>query len=148
MKLAYLILASTALAASPAFAQSAPAANITPEQIAALQAQIQALQAQVNQLQTAQTATAAKVAAAPAAPKSDSSSWTKDTKISGKAFFNISSIDNERAGVNQSVNGTQTELKRFYLGVDHKFNNVLSANLTTDFRYGSNVTCNDVLVYV
>ncbi len=148
MKLAYLILASTALAASPAFAQSAPAANITPEQIAALQAQIQALQAQVNQLQTAQTATAAKVATAPAAPKSDSSSWTKDTKISGKAFFNISSIDNERAGVNQSVNGTQTELKRFYLGVDHKFNNVLSANLTTDFRYGSNGTSNDVLVYV
>jgi hypothetical protein len=150
MKLAYVILASTALAASPALAQTAPApaATITPEQIQALQAQIQALQAQVNQLQSAQTATAAKVAAVPTAPKADSSGWTKDTKISGKAFFNISSIDNERNGVNQSVNGAQTELKRFYLGVDHKFNNVLSANLTTDFRYGSNGTNNDVLVYV
>ncbi len=147
MKLAYLILASTALAASPAFAQSAPAANITPEQIAALQAQIQALQTQVNQLQTAQTATEAKVTATPAA-KADSTGWTKNTKISGKAFFNISTIDNERDGVDQSVNGTQTELKRFYLGVDHKFNDVLSANLTTDFRYGSNGTSNDVLVYV
>jgi len=150
MKLAYVILASTALAAPPALAQTAPApaATITPEQIQALQAQIQALQAQVNQLQSAQTATAAKVAAVPAAPKADSSSWTKDTKISGKAFFNVSAIDNERAGVDQSNNGTQTELKRFYLGVDHKFNNVLSANLTTDFRYGSNGTSNDVLVYV
>lgn len=147
MKLACLILASTALAASPAFAQSAPAANITPEQIAALQAQIQALQTQVNQLQTAQTATEAKVTATPAA-KADSTGWTKNTKISGKAFFNISTIDNERDGVDQSVNGTQTELKRFYLGVDHKFNDVLSANLTTDFRYGSNGTSNDVLVYV
>lgn len=151
MKLAYLILASTALVAAPAFAQSAPVAvtTITPEQIAALQAQIQALQSQVNRLQAAQTATAAQVAAAPAAaPKADASSWTKDTKISGKAFFNISSIDNERDGVNQSSNGTQTELKRFYLGVDHRFNDVLSANLTTDFRYGSNGTNNDVLVYV
>ena len=71
MKLAYLVLASTALAASPAFAQTPPGATagtITPEQIAALQAQIQALQAQVNQLQSVQAATAAQVAAAPAAP--------------------------------------------------------------------------------
>jgi hypothetical protein len=149
MKLAYVILASTALAASPAFAQTAPSATITPEQISALQAQIQALQAQVNQLQTAQASTAAKVAAAPAAaPKSDVPGWVKNTSISGKAYFNISSIDHERNGVNQADNGTQTELKRFYLGVDHKFNNVLSANLTTDFRYGSNGTSNDVLVYV
>ncbi len=34
-------------------------------------------------------------------------------------------------------NGTQTELKRFYVGVDHKFNDVFSANITTDFRYNS-----------
>jgi small-conductance mechanosensitive channel len=81
MKLAYLILASTALVAAPAFAQSAPVAvtTITPEQIAALQAQIQALQSQVNRLQAAQTATAAQVAAAPAAePKGDGSGRTED----------------------------------------------------------------------
>jgi hypothetical protein len=29
-------------------------------------------------------------------------------------------------------------VKRFYLGVDHKFNDVWSANLTTDFNYVSN----------
>src|SRR5207302_7034170 len=45
-------------------------------------------------------------------------------------------------------NGTQTELKRFYIGVDHKFNNVFSANITTDFRYNANGTSKDVLVYV
>jgi hypothetical protein len=28
-------------------------------------------------------------------------------------------------------------VKRFYLGVDHKFNDVWSANLTTDFNYVS-----------
>ena len=45
-------------------------------------------------------------------------------------------------------NGTQTELKRFYIGVDHKFNDIFSANLTTDFRYNTNGTSKDVLVYV
>jgi hypothetical protein len=34
--------------------------------------------------------------------------------------------------VNQSSNGTQTELKRFYLGVDHQFNDIFSGNITPD----------------
>jgi hypothetical protein len=156
MKLAYAVLASTALAA-PAFAQSAPPAavsTITPEQIAALQAQIQALQTQVNQLQAAQAATAAQVAAAPApvpvasAPKIDLPGWMKGTTISGKVFANVSSIDHESDGANLVDNGTQTELKRFYFGIDHKFNDTFSANLTTDFRYNSNGTSKDALVFV
>ena len=154
MKLAYLVLASTALAASPAFAQTPPGATagtITPEQIAALQAQIQALQAQVNQLQSVQAATAAQVAAAPAAPpapKAEAAGWTKDTKIGGKAYLNVSSIDHESDGVDQGDNGVQTDVKRFYLTVDHQFDKTFSANLTTDFRYNSNGTNKDVLVYV
>lgn len=154
MKLAYLVLASTALAASPALAQTPPGATagtITPEQIAALQAQIQALQAQVNQLQSVQAATAAQVAAAPAAPpapKAEAAGWTKDTKIGGKAYLNVSSIDHESDGVDQGDNGVQTDVKRFYLTVDHQFDKTFSANLTTDFRYNSNGTSKDVLVYV
>ncbi len=40
--------------------------------------------------------------------------------------------------ITRKVNGSKTEsdggflIKRFYLGVDHKFNNVLSGNITTD----------------
>ena len=158
---------STALAtasvvtSAPAFAAEAPApvetaspvavTTISQADLQAILSRMQSLEAEVATLKTAQATTAAHVAAAPAPssiPKIDMPSWIKNTSISGKAFFNVSSIDHERANVDQSDNGTQTELKRFYLGVDHKFNDVLSANLTTDFRYGSNGTSNDVLVYV
>jgi hypothetical protein len=142
------LLACTAFTATSALAQTAP----TAEDIAALRAQIQALQAQVDQLQAAQATQAAQVAkvATQVTPalKKDSPGWFANTSITGKAFFNVSSIDQERNGINQSANGTETELKRFYLGVDHKFNDTFSANLTTDFRYGTNGTTNDVLVYV
>jgi hypothetical protein len=140
------LLACTAACASPALAQSAPA---TPD-IAALQAQIQAMQQQLNQLQAAQAAQATAAAApAPAArAKAAAASWTDNTKISGKAFFNVSNIDQTSDGANSGQNGLQTELKRFYIGVDHKFSDVLSANLTTDFRYNANGTSKDALVYV
>jgi len=152
------LLACTVLTASPAFAQAA-----TADDIAALRAQIQALQSQVQQLQAnqqAQAAEVAKVAAAPVPvpPKPEAPGWWADTKISGKAFFNVSNIDQTSTDLagnttddvlnHGSPNGTQAELKRFYLGVDHKFNDMFSANLTTDFRYNANGTSKDVLVYV
>lgn len=138
------LLACTAAWASPALAQTAPA---TPD-IAALQAQIQAMQAQLNQLQAAQAAAVA-AAPAPAAPaKPAAPSWTANTTITGKAFFNVSDINQSSDGVKSAQNGTQTELKRFYVGIDHKFSDVFSANLTTDFRYNANGTSKDALIYV
>jgi len=140
------LLASTVAWASPAVAQTAPA---TPD-IAALQGQIQAMQQQLNQLQAAQAAHATAAASAPAAAPAPAAaaSWTDNTKISGKAFFNVSNIDQTSDGANSGQNGLQTELKRFYIGVDHKFSDVFSANITTDFRYNANGTSKDVLVYV
>jgi Phosphate-selective porin O and P len=149
-----LLLASSALMTAPAFAQAAP----TADDIAALRAQVEALQAQINQLQAAQQAQAAevaKVAAAPVPvpPKPEAPGWWGNTTISGKAFFNVSNIDQQSTDLAGNTtdniqNGTQTELKRFYLGVDHKFNNIFSANITTDFRYNANGTSKDVLVFV
>ena len=153
-----LLLACTVLTATPAFAQAAP----TADDIAQLRAQIQALQAQVQQLQAAQDSQAAevaKVAAAPVPvpPKPAAPGWWGSTTISGKAFLNVSNINQTSTNLagdttnnvpNPSPNGTQTELKRFYVGIDHKFNDVFSANITTDFRYNSGGTSNDVLVYV
>ena len=150
---ASLLFACTALVSVPAFAQAAP----TADDIGALRAQLQALQAQVERLQAAQQAQAAQPAPAPVPvpvpAKAEGPGWWDNTKISGKAFLNVSNIDQSSTDLDGNIvdnvqNGTQAELKRFYLGVDHKFNNVLSANLTTDFRYGSNGTSNDVLVYV
>ena len=148
------VLLATAAFATPAYAQDAqaPASAITAEQIAALQAQIEALRNEVSELRQAQATTAAKVAETPApapvAAKSDVPGWVRSTTITGKAFANVSSIDHKSDGVDQADNGTQTELKRFYLGVDHKFDDTFSANLTTDFRYNSNGTSKDTLVYV
>ncbi|MEO1967643.1 MAG: FlxA-like family protein [Sphingomonadaceae bacterium] len=140
-----------------------------------LQVQLQALQARLQQLEEAQKqrdaenaqklatnsaqggAVAVQSSAQPApvvasAPESsqraDVPAWIRDTKISGKAYINLSSINQKSDGLDTAQNGTQADLKRFYLSVDHKFNNVFSANLTTDVRYGSNGVSNDTLVYV
>jgi hypothetical protein len=153
------MLACTVLTATPAFAQTAPSAD----DIAALRAQIQALQDQVNDLKAAQAsqgAEVAKIAATPIAPppKAAAPGWWGTTTISGKAYLNVSNINQtstDLAGnkTDSIQNGTQTELKRFYVGIDHKFNDVFSANITTDFRYNSNYVVasapsRDVLVYV
>ena len=149
------LLACSALCASPALAQNAPSAD----DIAALRAQIQAMQAQLDSLQAAQATQAAEVAKAAAAPapvppaKKEAPGWWGNTTITGKSFFNVSNINQrstDLAGVttDNAQNGTQTELKRFYVGIDHKFNDVFSANITTDFRYNANGTSKDVLVYV
>jgi hypothetical protein len=149
-----ILLACTALVPSPALAQAAP----TVDDIAALRAQIQALQTQLNQLQAAQQAQAAEVAKVasapvPVPPKAEAPGWWGSTTISGKAFLNVSNIEQRSTDLagNKTDNlqdGTQTELKRFYVGIDHKFNDVFSANITTDFRYNANGTSKDVLVYV
>ena len=149
-----ILLACTALVPSPALAQAAP----TADDIAALRAQIQALQTQLNQLQAAQQAQAAEVAKVasapvPVPPKAEAPGWWGSTTISGKAFLNVSNIEQRSTDLagNKTDNlqdGTQTELKRFYVGIDHKFNDVFSANITTDFRYNANGTSKDVLVYV
>ena len=58
-----------------------------------------------------------------------------DTSISGKAFVDISGIDQTNHGVKTNASGVGIDVKRFYLGVTHQFNDVWSANLTTDFSY-------------
>ena len=150
MKYAYpLLLACTAFVSAPLSAQSAP----TADDIAALRAQIQALQTRVDQLQAAQAAPATAPVPVAVPPKPEALGWWGSTTISGKAFLNVSDIrqtSTDLAGnkVNNIQDGTQTELKRFYIGIDHKFNDVFSANVTTDFRYNTNGTNKDVLVYV
>ena len=143
------LLACSVLTAAPAFAQAAQPAP-SAEDLAALRAQIDALQAQLNALQATQAQQAAQVAkvASTPVPVPAAPGWFADTRISGKAFFNVSDINQKSDGDDSPQNGTQTELKRFYVGVDHKFNDVFSANITTDFRYNSNGTSKDVLVYV
>src|SRR5205814_5813759 len=121
-------------------------------QAAAAAAQSQASN-ELTQSAAAQTEVAVAQKAVPPLEKAVKTGWFADTKISGKAFLNVSNIDQKStdlAGVTtkNAQNGTQTELKRFYVGVDHKFNDMFSANITTDFRYNANGASKDVLVFV
>jgi hypothetical protein len=141
--------ASQQSAAQAVQAAQTQAANA---QAAAAAAQTQATTA-IAQAQTAQTQAASAEKAVPPLEKAVKTGWFANTTISGKAFFNVSNINQKSTDLagnttDSSQNGTQTELKRFYVGVDHKFNDVFSANVTTDFRYNANGTSKDVLVYV
>ncbi len=60
------------------------------------------------------------------------------TIISGKMYIDVTNIDAENAaGAKLSSSGTGLDVKRFYFGVTHVFNNVWSANINTDSAYSS-----------
>ena len=79
--------------------------------------------AKADAVQVAETGTARKVGAL---------AWAGDTKIGGTMFLNYSNINQQTNGIKQAGNGTGINLKRVYITVDHKFNDVWSANITTD----------------
>lgn len=114
---------------------------------AASAAQTQATNA-LSQSQLAQAQAAQLSNQVPPLEKAIKTGWFSGTSISGKGYFNVSNISHKRGGIDQTDNGTEAELKRFYISVDHKFSDIFSADITTDFRYGTNGTSNDVLVYV
>lgn len=118
---------------------NAKAADERQAKIELLEQQLEALQVQVDAL---------KAGLVKVTPPLDKPVWYSGTSITGKAFFNVSNISQKSDGLESVQNGTQTELKRFYVGIDHKFNDTFSANLTTDFRYNTNGTSKDVLVYL
>ncbi|HEY4449609.1 MAG TPA: hypothetical protein VGN03_13465 [Steroidobacteraceae bacterium] len=68
-----------------------------------------------------------------------------DTTIGGLVFYDVSNIslqNEDKTGkkVDTPPNGFGFDVKRFYLIVDHKFNDVWSANLTTDAQYSTAAT--------
>ena len=141
------------------FTNNATAQQAQSAQAAATAAQGQATAAQnqaataLAQAQTAQAQTASVQKEVPPLEKAIKTGWFADTKISGKAFFNVSNIHQRSTDLlgnktDSSANGTETELKRFYITVDHKFNDIFSASATTDFRYNANGTTKDVLVFL
>jgi hypothetical protein len=105
-----------------------------------LAARISALEAEVqdSEMRAAQAANAAP----PAMP----SGWWSNTSISGRMYFDVTNISNKSNGVRVTTatnatsgatngNGTNFDVKRFYIGIDHTFNDTYSANVTTDTTY-------------
>jgi hypothetical protein len=125
-------------------AQRESAATIGSAQSAANSAAAQAAQAR-SAAAAAQTAAADASASAgkavPAAVKSELASfnkgkWWDSTTVSGRMYFNVSTLDTKSNGVKPagagSNNGTGFNIKRFYLGVDHIFSPIFAANVTMD----------------
>ena len=131
--------ATTPSAAPPA--ATAPAT--TAAELAQLKAQLAALQAKVAELEqrtdaqsdinigTQQNLQALQSPAKPA--DADAAS----TKVGGNAFIDFTHIDQTRGGSKTAASGNGLDVKRFYLSIDHTFNDIWSANLTTDFNYVS-----------
>lgn len=128
-----------------AAAQSAPSA----QDIAELKAQIAALQAQIQDLEARTEAQSeVNVAQAKTNEQLDDLAALKklvnDTKISGRMYYDLTNIDDSNKGVKTDKSGFAFDIKRFYLGVDHKFNDQWSMNLTTDFQYSSAISSTEV----
>jgi hypothetical protein len=139
--------------------QTSTAAAATSEEVGLLKAQLAALQAKVDSLeqrtdaqseinvstgQAVETVQKAQVVAD--AQVSTIDKLVNNTKISGTSFFDMTNVNHkEQVGSGASVkkdghgstNGVGYDVKRFYLVIDHKFNDIWSANLTTDFNYVS-----------
>ncbi len=155
--------------------KAAPAApSATAAEVEALRATVSALQARLDTMAAAQTKTAEDTAALeeaqdsiatsvvaqsnaintmPASIQKDTLSnlpktlgWANSTSVSGRMYFDFSNIEQKTNGVKVPVTGTGFDIKRFYVGVDHKFNDMFSANVTMDARYQS--TTNDVQFYI
>jgi hypothetical protein len=125
----------------------------TQTQTTAQQAQVQA-QAATTQVEQVQTQTAAqiqmiptqvKTAVAASTPK-PKKTWADDTVVSGRMYYDLSSISQKSNGAKTTPSGTGFDIKRFYIGIDHKFNDVFSANVTTDFQYSSAISATELYI--
>ena len=116
-------------------AQATAQINSAQAQAAAAQSTAQAAQTQAAAAQVA-VPTEVKTQLAANKPKPQ---WFDSTSISGRMYFNASNISQKINGVKQPSNGTGFDIKRMYIGVDHTFSPIFSANVTLDI---SNVVGN------
>lgn len=140
--LAVAIATSLTVSSFGAIAQSA---SVDAQQLADLKAQLATLQAKVDALQertdaqsSINVSTQQNIEALQQAPPKPAASWADNTKVGGTMFADFTNLDQTSNGKKTDASGTGIDVKRFYLTVDHKFNDIWSANLTTDFNYVGN----------
>lgn len=99
------------------------------------QAAAQAAQTQLaSQIQTIPGQVQTEVARSIPKPKP---SWADNTSVSGRMYFDLTSLEQKKDGAKVAPSGVGFDIKRFYVGIDHKFNDTWSANVTTDVAYVS-----------
>jgi len=114
------------------------------ERLAATEQQQRKLQDQaVGEVQTLPDV--AKLAAASATPN-PKPGWADSTQVSGRMYFDLTNLKQTRDGAKVAPSGVGFDVKRFYLGVDHRFNDTYSANLTTDVQYSSAIGATELYI--
>lgn len=133
--------AAAQVASSPSVQEQLAARD---RQIAALQSAVATLQAQVASLQQTSQAQAdintstqqSVTQLQTSAKKTDALETIVDnTSVSGRVFMDISDISQRKNGVRTAASGDGLDIKRGYLTVSHRFDDIWSATLTTDFNY-------------
>jgi hypothetical protein len=114
------------------------------QQATQAQASAQAAQAQLaNEIDRIPGAVDAQVAKALPKPKP---SWADNTQVSGRMYADLTSLEQKSNGAKVPPSGVGFDIKRFYIGVDHRFSDVWSANVTTDMQYNSAESLTQVYV--
>lgn len=152
----YPLAASIALIVAGMSFNAAAQSVASDKELAELRAQIAALQAKVDGLESrsqeleARSDAQSEVNIAQAATNEqldDVASLKKlvnDTRLSGRLYYDLTSIDDRNGGAKTDKSGFAFDIKRFYLGVDHKFDDRWSMNLTTDFQYSSAIGATEI----
>lgn len=135
-----ILLATTALVAFSLLAGPAMA-QVSQSEYDALKERVERLESEAAQSNATLGTTTGSVNSRLSAIENG---WWKDTKISGRMYWNITNVTEKSFGTKTSNSGTAFEIKRFYVGIDHKFDDIFSANITTDFQYSSGISSTEV----
>ncbi|MDE2183240.1 MAG: hypothetical protein KGJ78_09485 [Alphaproteobacteria bacterium] len=113
----------------------------TQEQVDQLSQRLDAIEAELQQSEMRQATDHDKVESWKAV-----SGWFDNTSISGRMYFDITDLNLKNAGAASKNNGVSFDIKRFYIGIDHKFDDTFSANVTTDVTYDSNISVSQIYI--
>jgi hypothetical protein len=142
--LAALTVVPVSAAASSSATSTAVSLDQANQRIGELDQRVDALEAE---LQASEQRQAADHSAINAAPPTVTGGWWDNTSISGRMYFDFSNVDQSVNHVRTgTTNGTAFDIKRFYIGIDHKFDDTWSANVTTDFTYDSALGVNQIYI--
>src|SRR5262245_6169500 len=70
----------------------------------------------------------------------------ESTTVGARIFADFTYIDQKSNGVKTDASGVGTDVKRGYLIIKHNFDDVWSANVTTDFNYVSSANYAEVFI--
>jgi len=123
--------AARAAAAAATTAPRARAAEVVQAAPATMTAPAVAGMAVTATAATTATAASGQVIAAKSSAPAPGPQWYESTRLSGRIYYNFSSISRASDGVQTEI-GSGFAIKRVYIGIDHKFDNMFAANITTD----------------